>query len=144
MRHSKSNEPPLPLKIGLLVHTKTRKKSLVEKLAAEGRSISYKRVQDIKKIVANQLCDKFKKVGIAFLLSLPKGLFLNAAIDNIDPDASSTGAKSSFHGTSTSFFQNPKSEVINPNYLKLEKDADNLPNLTLPKSYTDIMPLIGG
>ena len=36
----KSNEPPLLVKIGLLVHVKTRKKLLVEKLAAEGLSIA--------------------------------------------------------------------------------------------------------
>ena len=30
-RHSKKNEPPIPVKIGLMVHAKTRKKSLVEK-----------------------------------------------------------------------------------------------------------------
>ena len=35
LRQFKSNEPHLPIKIGLLVHAKTRKKSLVEKLAAE-------------------------------------------------------------------------------------------------------------
>ena len=50
LRHSKFNEPTLPVKIGLLVHAKTRKKSLVEKLAAEGLSIIHQRVQDIQKI----------------------------------------------------------------------------------------------
>ena len=30
LRHNKSNEPPLPVKIGFLVHAKTRKKSLVK------------------------------------------------------------------------------------------------------------------
>ena len=134
--HSKSNEPPLPVKIGLLVHAKTRKESFVEKLAAEGLSISYQRVQDIQKMVTNQLCDKFKnkKDSIICPPSLQKGLFLNAAIDNIDHDPSSTGTKSSFNGTSICFFQHPKSEVSGPNHFKLEKDADNLPHLTLPKS----------
>ena len=36
IHHSKTNEPPSPVKIGLLVHAKTRKKSIVEKLAEEG------------------------------------------------------------------------------------------------------------
>ena len=52
--------------------------------------------------------------------------------------------KSPFPCTSISFFQHPKSEVTGPNHFKLEKDADRLPNLTLPKSYTDMMPFIGG
>ena len=145
LRHFKFNELPLPVEIGLLVHAKTRKKSLVEKLAAEELSISYQRVQGIQKMVTKHLCDKFKKDGVVCPLSLQKWLFLNAAIDNNDHDRSSTGAKSSFHGTSISFFQHPNSEVAGPNLFKLEKDTNNLPNLTLAKSYTDIiLLLIGG
>ena len=41
------------------------------------------------------------------------------------------------------FFQHPNYEVIGPNHFKLEKDANNLLNLTLPKSYIEIMSLIG-
>ena len=104
LRDSKSNEPPLPVKVGLLVHAKTRKKSLFEKLAAEGLSISSQRVQDIQKMVTNQLCDKFKKDGIVCPPSLQKGLFLNTAIDNTGHDPSSTRVKLSFHGTSISFY----------------------------------------
>ena len=37
-----------------------------------------------------------------------------------------------------------KFDVARPNHFKLEKDANYLPNLTLSKSYSDIMPLIGG
>ena len=36
VRHSKVNEPPLPVKIGLLIHAPTRKKSLVNKYAKDG------------------------------------------------------------------------------------------------------------
>ena len=144
LRHSKFNEPTLPVKIGLLVHAKTRKKSLVETLVAKGLSISYQRVQDIQKMVKNQLCDKFKKDGAVCPPSLQKELFLNAVTDNIDHNPSLIGAKSSFHRTSISFFQHPNSDVTGLNQFKLEKDSDNLPNLTLPKSYTDIKPLIGG
>lgn len=45
--HSKKYETPLPVKIGLMVHAKTRKESLAEKVAVEGLSISYSRVQEI-------------------------------------------------------------------------------------------------
>ena len=75
---------------------------------------------------------------------LQNELLLNAASDNIDHKPSSTRAKSSIHGTSISFFQHPTSEVTGPNHFKLEKDVNNFPNLTLPKSYTDIVPLISG
>ena len=142
LRHSKSNEPPLPVSIGLMVHAKTRKRSMVEKLAAEGLSVSYKRVQDIQTSIASQLCAKFNKDGMVCPPTLQKGLFINAAIDNIDHDPSSTGAKSSFHGTSISVFQHVESETIDSNCFKLELGVEDEPGLSLPKSYTDIMPLI--
>ena len=73
---------------------------------------------------------------------MQKGLFINAAIDNIDHDPSSTGAKSSFCGTSISVFQHVESETIDSNHFKLELDVEDEPGLSLPKSYTDIIPLI--
>ena len=39
-RHSKNNEPPLPVLIGLTVHARTGKRKLLDRLAA-GVSISY-------------------------------------------------------------------------------------------------------
>ena len=115
---------------------------MIEKLANEGLSISYRRVQDIQTSIASQLCAKFNKDGMVCPPTLQKGLFINAAIDNIDHDPSSTGAKSSFHGTSISVFQHVESETIDYNRFKLELDVEGEPSLCLPKSYTDIMPLI--
>ena len=54
LKDSKLNESPLLVKTGLLVHAKTKKKLLVEQMAAEGLSISYLRVQDNQKMVTNQ------------------------------------------------------------------------------------------
>ena len=47
VRHSTQNEPPLPAKIGLMVHSKTRKKSIVDELAADGLSVSHNKVLEI-------------------------------------------------------------------------------------------------
>ena len=58
VRHSRINEPPLPVKIGLMIHAKTRKKGLVEALASEGLCISYKRVEEIQNSIVTQLCAK--------------------------------------------------------------------------------------
>ena len=41
LRHAANNEPPLPVLVGLLVRTKTRKKGLVNQLAKEGLSVKY-------------------------------------------------------------------------------------------------------
>ena len=59
IRHSKKNKTPLPVKIGLMVHAKTRKKSLVEKSDLEGLSISYLRVQEIQDNTTKQLCQHY-------------------------------------------------------------------------------------
>ena len=115
VRHSRINEPPLPVKIGLMIHAKTRKKGLVEALASEGLCISYKRVEGIQNSIVTQLCAKCIKEDIVCPPALQKGLFTTAAIDNIDHDPSSTGAKSSFHGTSISIFQHRESNDLYEN-----------------------------
>ena len=43
-RYSMTNEPPLPVLVGLKVHAKTGKSSLVDSLADEGVSITDNRV----------------------------------------------------------------------------------------------------
>ena len=55
-RHSKQNEPPLPLLIGLSIHSQTRKKGIVEFLASQGLSVSYNRVIEIEDDITKQLC----------------------------------------------------------------------------------------
>ena len=52
-RHSRNSEPPLPVLIGLMVHARTGKRKLVDRMAAEGVSISYDRVMNH---ISNQLC----------------------------------------------------------------------------------------
>ena len=87
--HSKKNEPPLPVKIGLMVHANTRKMSLVEKLAVEGLSISYARVQEIQDNITRQLCHHYLDEGIVCPRNTEKSLFTVAPIDNVDHDPSS-------------------------------------------------------
>ena len=81
VEHSKTNEPPLPVKVGIMVHSKTRKKSLVEKLSKEGLSISYKGVEEIESWITKRLCFKYNEDEIICPLALQYGLFKVAAID---------------------------------------------------------------
>ena len=87
---------------------KQGKKSLIERLAAEGLSISYNRVQEIQQSITKQVCTKYSEEGLVCPPTLIKGLFTTAAIDNIDHNPSSTTAKDSFHGTSITVFQHPE------------------------------------
>ena len=49
IRHSQTNEPPIPVLIGLRIHATTRKKKLVNQLASECMCINYQRVKKIQK-----------------------------------------------------------------------------------------------
>ena len=52
---SRSNETLLPLYTGLMVHSRTTKKSFIEELNEYGSSISYKRILEIQNSITNQL-----------------------------------------------------------------------------------------
>ena len=53
-RHSRENEPPLPVVISLKVHPKRRKKALIADLHTKGLSISYDRIMDIHSSLGRQ------------------------------------------------------------------------------------------
>ena len=105
--HNQDREPPLPLYLGMSVHTQTRSKKLVNQLYELSLSVSYQRVNDIMNNLATSVCDHFKSVGVDCPLSLQSGFFTVGAIDNLDHDPSSTMAQGSFHGTGISLFQFP-------------------------------------
>ena len=46
-RHSKANEPPLPIKTGLMIHLQMRKKSIVNDLAAAELGVTCNRILEI-------------------------------------------------------------------------------------------------
>ena len=110
VRHSKLNEPPLPVYFGMLTHNKTRKKGPVNEFAEQGLSISYSRLQEIQNNIAGQLCHQYVTEGVVRPTSLKDGLFTSAAIDNIDSNPSSTTANSAFHSISISIFQHTKED----------------------------------
>ena len=83
-RHSKANEPPLPIKTGLMIHSQTRKKSIVNDLAAAGLSVTYNRIQEIQDSIGQQLCEKYEREKIVCPCSLKPDLFIFGAIYNVD------------------------------------------------------------
>lgn len=54
-RHSKKREPPLPVYIGAMIHTKTRKRGLIDKMFHLGLSVSYDRVLQISTDLGNTI-----------------------------------------------------------------------------------------
>lgn len=141
-RHSMSLESPLPLYIGLNVHTLTRSKKLITQLHQKGLSVSYDRILQLESQLENAVCERAHKEGVVCPSQLRHGLFTFGAIDNIDHNPSSATAKGSFHGTGISIFQQPlpsnpgqKREAIS-----LSGDVEKK-KLCLPDIYT-IVPAV--
>ncbi len=74
-RHGKNHEPPLPVYLGLKIHTHTRSKYLVNFLCNLGLSVSYKRVLELEEQLAGSVSMHFEKEGIVCPPNLQKGLF---------------------------------------------------------------------
>lgn len=107
LRHVKDREPPLPIYVGLQVHSLTRSKKLVNSLSTVGVSVNYKHVIELENLLAGAVSTHFEKEGIVCPPNLRKGLFTVGAFDNFDHNPSSISAQGSFHGTGMSVFQFP-------------------------------------
>ncbi|KAG1656278.1 LMBR1 domain-containing protein 2 [Nymphon striatum] len=138
-RHSKKREPPLPLYVGLNVHTLTRSKNLVNNLCMLGISVSYDRIIELENLLSDVVCKRFGEEGLVCPSQLRKGLFTVGALDNIDYNPSSTTAKDSFHGTGISIFQFPT--ATNPgkcSYPIVVQSKVSSTEYSLPESYTTV------
>ncbi|KAG1695324.1 hypothetical protein GQR58_006635 [Nymphon striatum] len=138
-RHSKQCEPPLPLYVGLHVHTLTRSKNLVNSLCMLGISVSYDRIIELGDLLSDAVCKRFGEEGLVCPSQLRKGLFTVGALDNIDYNPSSTTAKDSFHGTGISIFQFPT--ATNPgkcSYPIVVQSKVSSSEYSLPESYTTV------
>jgi len=107
VRHNLSQETPLPIYVGLMLHSATRKKKLVDRCSALGLSVSYDRVMQIGNKTANSVCAKYRADDAVCPPILRDNLFTVAAVDNIDHNMSSTTATSTFYGTAISLMQFP-------------------------------------
>ena len=105
-RHSLDREPPLPIYLGLDVHSRTRSKVLINELHRLGLSVSYHRVMEIEEWLATSVSERYDNEGVVCPAQLRRGLFTSGALDNLDHNPSSNTAEASFHGTSISLFQN--------------------------------------
>ena len=104
-RHSRENEPPLPV-VGLKVHSKRRKKALTADLHTKGLSIGYDGVMDIHSSLAQKVNEEYNAKGNVVPPQLHKNLFTNDAIDNFDYNVKYSTAIS-IHYTGNPLFQHP-------------------------------------
>ena len=111
IKHNLERETPLPIYLGIMIHTKTRKRELVDDLYELGLSISYNRVLIISTELGNKICHHYRMERAVCPPSLKGGHFTTGAVDNIDHDPSCTSAHDSFHGTGISLFQHPDTNI---------------------------------
>ena len=142
-RHNQERETPVPIYIGMMVHSKTRKRELVDILFSLGLSISYDRVLSISTELGNKVCYHYQHENVVCPPTLKGNIFTTAAVDNIDHNTTSISACDSFHGTGISLFQHP-----DDNHIGFERESISVPDdshstnkLYLPESYTTVPPV---
>ena len=136
-RHSKDREPAFPVFMELSVHSKTRKKEIVNTLFEHGLSINYDRVLEISAQMGEAVVKRYVDIGLVCPPQLRLGVFTVSAVDNCDHNPSASTAKTSFHGTSISLFQSESSGEPQ-NDLVLNRNVKKIPDL--PESYTNVKP----
>ena len=143
VRHSSSEETPLPTYVGLMLHAETRKRGLVDKLFSLGLSISYDRVLRLSAQMGNSVCQLYRIEQVVCPPTLRSNVFTTAAVDNIDHNPSATTAKNSFHGTGISLVQHPTcaEEGVDRSIALTGSDTGSKTVEPLPEYYTDVRPV---
>ena len=145
VRHSQQRETPLPIYLGMMLHTKTRKRELVDTLFNLGLCISYDRVLNISTELGDKICYHYEREKAVCPPQLKGGLFTTAAVDNIDHNPSSTTSRDSFHGTGISLFQHPDESCSGIQRAVIAIQDDSQPRkmkINLPESYTSVPPVV--
>ena len=132
--------------MGVLVHTKTRKRELVDRLYELGLSISYDQVLTISAELGDDICHYYKMEKAVCPPELNGGLFATPAVDNIDHNPGSNNSHDSFHGTGILFFQHPDQEFSGTSRVvtaqtSREVGVDKKMSAALPQTYANIPPV---
>jgi len=85
-----------------------------------GLSISYDRVLEISTDFGGSVCEQYHQDQVVCLPNLRRGLFNTSAIDNIDPNLSSTSPTDALHDTGLSLFQHPSHQNYGHNRARSE------------------------
>ena len=91
-RHLNERKPPLPIYLGISLHSQIRSKKLVQQFHQLGISISCHRVLEIENLITMSVCKHYEEEGVVSPNCLRKGLFTVGALDNLDHNPSSTTA----------------------------------------------------
>jgi hypothetical protein len=137
----RSREPPVPVYLGLKVHSLTRSQDIVNILHKSGLGISYKRVLAISTDIANSVLKMYDTNGVVVPPQLSKSSFTTGVVDNVDINPSSTTAMDSFDGTSISLIQHGSGSDITHISVFDESVMGKTHVAQLPLHYTHVEPI---
>ena len=138
-RHTLDREPPLPVYLGLNIHSLVRSKILIDELHELHVCISYDRVLQLENEIGHSMCQQFLAENIVCPSHLRKGIFVASALENLDHNLSSTTAQSAFHGTAIGLMQFPtESNTGHCREPLMLGKGDTIKELMLPQSYTTV------
>ena len=110
IRHKVDRETPLAIYIALKISGATEhSEEILNRLHELGLCISYTRVRDISKTMANSVVKMFEAEGVSCGPILRKGLLTVGSADNIEINPSNRDAKDALHGTGCALTQVPTS-----------------------------------
>ena len=89
----------------MMIHAKTQKRILVDKLYSLDISVSYTRVMELSTNTENKVLSHYAEQRLVCPSSLKFNLCITGAFDNINHNSNSTTAEDSFHGSGISLFQ---------------------------------------
>ena len=102
IHHNKDRETPFPLYLGLKLHGEGRQKKQISNANAFGMSVSYKRVMEIKRSMAQAVVKQFVNDGVVLPTNIHKDVFVTFDVDNLDSKNQSNFSQDEFHGTAIS------------------------------------------
>ena len=144
-RYGQSKEKPFPLYVAIKIYSHSRSKTMINWLHfCAGILISYNRLLDITRDLANRILHQYKCDGVFIPCNLKKNIFTIVAKDNIDHNARSTTATKHYHGTSFSVSQFPSvafpdGMISYPDEFPTTTKTSNSKKVdSLPSSYTEI------
>lgn len=102
MHHNNEHETPFPLYQGLKLHGEGRQKKEINNANAFGVSVSYSRVLEMKRSMAQAVVKQFVQDGVVLPTNICSGVFVTFDVDNLDSNNQGNFSQDEFHGTAIS------------------------------------------
>ena len=140
IRHNKDRETPFPLYLGLKLHGEGRQKKQISNANAFGMSVSYKRVMEIKRSMAQAVVKQFVNDGVVLPTNICKDVFVTFDMDNLDSKNQGNFSQDEFHGTAISVTNHLSRDNLGVERPCVQIDPADTSLPQLPDSYSVVQP----